>query len=190
MALPKSTETERTLALRKIVQETDPQDIFDKWPRPTEDDLALFGRIIHIYSAIDFVLRYTLDIMDRGGLLESPWKGKTAKLSMYKAMQALRSSPLWQDNHREAFDSLDEHRRARNLVAHFVARRFPTEDAFIFLTMSAADFEQVYGVLPEADTMLYGVTDAAQLRGIIPVIQGLNKWCARLPGDLSKGLKG
>ncbi|WP_158670676.1 hypothetical protein [Bradyrhizobium guangdongense] len=74
----------------------------------------------------------------------------------------------------------------RNLVAHFVARRFVSEDAYIFVTMSAADFEQVYGVLPDADNMLFGVTDAARMRGIIPELRGLSSWCSKLPGDLSR----
>ncbi|MFC7700911.1 hypothetical protein ACFQX9_30045 [Bradyrhizobium sp. GCM10028915] len=156
------------------------------WSKPSDEDYALFGRIIHIYSAIDFVLRYALDIMDRGGMLEAPWAGKTAKLSTYKAMKALRSPPFWEDSDKGAFDAVDHHRRTRNLVAHFLARRFPTEDAFIFMTMSAADFEQVYGMLPEADSMLYGVTDAGALRDSIPFLLELNRWCANLPAALAK----
>jgi hypothetical protein len=44
---------------------------------------ALFGRIIHLYSSIDFALRYTAEVMDRSGMLPAPWMGKTAKLNMY-----------------------------------------------------------------------------------------------------------
>ncbi|MDA9453723.1 MULTISPECIES: hypothetical protein [unclassified Bradyrhizobium] len=184
MALPQSKETERTVFLRDIVHATASQDVMG-WPKPTEEDLALFGRIIQFYCGIDFALRYTLDVMDRGGMLASPWAGKTAKLNMYKTAQALRSSPIWNEGHRFAFDAIEEHRRVRNLVAHFVARRFVSEDAYIFVTMSAADFEQVYGVQPDADNMLFGVTDAAQMRGIIPELQALASWCSKLPGDLS-----
>jgi len=57
------------------------------------------------------------------------------------------------------------------------------------MTMSASDFEQVYGVLPGSDIMLFGVTDAAQMRGIIPVLQGLVSWCSKLPSNLSQPLK-
>lgn len=185
MALPLSKETERTVFLRDIVHST-PADEMMSWPKPTDEDLVLFSRIIQLYCGIDFALRYTLDIMDRSKMLKAPWEGKTAKLSMYKTVQALRSSPIWDDGHRSAFDAIEEHRRVRNLVAHFVARRFVSEDAFIFVTMSAADFEQVYGVLPDADSMLFGVTDAAQMRGIIPELQGLVSWCSKLPSDLSR----
>jgi hypothetical protein len=64
MALPDSTETSRTLALRKIVEETGPEQMLG-WAKPTDEDYALFGKIIHIYSAFDFILRYMAETMDR-----------------------------------------------------------------------------------------------------------------------------
>jgi hypothetical protein len=187
VALPLSTETERTLHLRGLADAAGGEDVMS-WPKPTDDDLLLFARIIGFYSAIDFALRYVVDIMDRNGMLLPPWAGKTAKLNMYKVTKAIRSSQVWNEGHAFGFEEIELHRRARNLVAHFVIRRFPTEDAFIFMTMSASDFEQVYGVLPRPDSMLFGVTDAAQMRGIIPVLQGLASWCSKLPGNLSQPL--
>jgi hypothetical protein len=187
MALPTSIETERTIYLKSIVEAAAGQDVM-AWPRPNDDDLVLFARIIAFYSGIDFNLRYVAEILDNDGMLSARWKGKTAKLNMYKLSQAIRSSNIWNESHSIAFDQIELHRRARNLVAHFVIRRFPTEDAFIFMTMSSSDFEQVYGVLPERDSMLYGVTDAEQMRGIIPVLQGLISWCSKLPGNLSQPL--
>jgi hypothetical protein len=187
VALPLSTETERTLHLRGLVDAAGGEDIMS-WPKPTDDDLLLFARIIGFYSAIDFALRYVVDIMDSNGMLLPPWKGKTAKLNMYKVTRAIRSSKIWNEGHIIGFEEIEIHRRARNLVAHFVIRRFPTEDAFIFMTMSASDFEQVYGVLPGRDSMLFGATDAAQMRGIIPVLQGLVSWCSKLPSNLSQPL--
>jgi hypothetical protein len=182
MALPIASETERTVHLRNIVQATEnPID----WPRLTDDDLLLFARIIHMYNSIDFILRMTVEIMDDAGMLAPEWKGRTAKLNMFKLSQAIRSARFWNEGHLSAFASIEDYRRARNLIAHFVARRFPTENAYIFMTKSAADFEQVYGVSAPAGTMLYGVTDADQLAGIIPVLKGLSSWLAKLPKDLS-----
>jgi hypothetical protein len=158
------------------------------WPKPNDDDYVLFARIIAFYNGIDFTLRYVVEIMDHNGMLLPPWKDKTAKLNMYKVTKAIRSSKIWNEGHNVAFDQIELHRRARNLIAHFIVRRFPTEDAFIFMTMSASDFEQVYGVLPERDSMLFGVVDADQMRGIIPVLQGLISWCSKLPGNLSQPL--
>jgi hypothetical protein len=182
MALPIASETERTVQLRNIVEAT--ENTID-WPRVTDDDLLLFARIIHMYSSIDFILRMTVEIMDDAGILAPEWKGKTAKLNMYKLNQAIRSAQFWNEGHLTAFALIEEHRRARNLVAHFIARRFPGENAYIFMTKSAADFEQVYGTPPPAGAMLYGVADADQLAGIIPVLKGLLSWLSKLPRDLS-----
>lgn len=188
MALPASTETARTTYLKSIVESAAGQDVM-AWPRPNDDDLVLFARIIGFYCGIDFSLRYVVEIMDNSGMLSAPWKGKTAKLNMFKVTKAISSSSIWNENHNVAFEQIELHRRARNLIAHFVVRRFPTEDAYIFMTMSSSDFEQVYGVLPQRDSMLYGVVDAAELRGIVPVLQGLISWCSKLPGNLSAPLR-
>jgi|SRR6185295_18186902 len=187
MALPKSFETERTVFLRDIVNTTGSEHLFG-WPRPTDEDYALFGRIIAIYSILDFALRYTAEVMDGKGMLLDPWKGKTAKLNMYKTTKAIRSWKAWEEEQIAAFDDIEYYRPVRNLLAHFVIRRFPTEDAFLFMTKSAADFEQVYNTRPPADNMLYGVVDAEQMRGSIPVLKDLVSWCSKLPGDLNNPL--
>jgi hypothetical protein len=75
----------------------------------------------------------------------------------------------------------------RNLVAHFIVRRFPEDDAYVFMTKSAIDYRRVYGQLPVGiDAMLYGVLDAEQLRGLVPVLDGLLKWAAQVLRDLSR----
>jgi hypothetical protein len=89
MALPISSETERTLHLRDIVEATENTI---GWPQLTDDDFLLFARIIHVYSSFDFLLRATVEIMDDAGMLPPERKGKTAKLSMYKLNQAIRSA--------------------------------------------------------------------------------------------------
>ncbi|WP_029079824.1 hypothetical protein [Bradyrhizobium sp. th.b2] len=182
MALPTSSETERTVYLRNIVATA--ENVID-WPRLTDDDLLLFARIIHMYSSIDFLLRMTVEIMDEAGMLAPEWKGKTPKLNMYKLNRAIQSAEIWNDGQLFAFASIEEHRRVRNLVAHFIARRFPSENAYLFMTKSAADFEQVYGTSAPTGTMLYGVTDADQLAGIVPILKGLLSWLSKLPKDLS-----
>jgi hypothetical protein len=186
MALPDSTETPHTLALRKIVEETGTEQMLG-WPKPTDEDYALFGKITHIYSAFDFILRYMAETMDKQGMFKEPWAGKTQKLTMTQLAEAIQSFPIWSESNKLALEQIDSHRRVRNLVAHFVARRFPDEDAYIFMTKSAIDYRRVYGELPEGiDAMLYGVFDAQQLRGIVPLLEGLLKWAAQVLRDLSK----
>lgn len=188
MALPDSSETPRTLALRKKVEETGAERMLG-WPKPTDEDFALFGKVTHIYSAFDFVLRYMAETMDKQGMFGAQWGGKTQKLTMAQVAEAIQSSPIWSGANRGALEEIERHRRIRNLVAHFVVRRFPDDDAYVFMTKSAIDYRRVYGELPEGiDAMLYGVLDAEQLRGVVPVLEGLLKWSAQVLKDLSQPL--
>lgn len=186
MALPDSTETPRTLALRRIIEETGPEQMLG-WDKPTADDYALFGKITHIYSAFDFILRYIAETMDKQGMFKEPWAGKTQKLTMAQVAEAIQSSPIWIGSNKLALEEIEKYRRMRNLVAHFVVRRFPEDDAYVFMTKSAIDFRRVYGELPDGiDTMLFGVLNAEQLRGLVPVLDGLLKWAAQALADLSR----
>jgi hypothetical protein len=81
MAIPRPNETARLIHLRRVVEDTDTEQML-AWPRPTDDDFAVFGRIIHTYSAIDFLLRFTAEITDAQGLLSKPWNGAIATQSI------------------------------------------------------------------------------------------------------------
>jgi hypothetical protein len=187
MALPLSTETRRTLYLRGIVEATDSAD-HAKWPKLTDDDLRLFGYIIHAFSKIDFSLNYVVQIMDDSGMLGEKWAGKIRRLSVGDVMKAIRSSGIWHESHLVAFQRIEENRKLRNMLAHFVILRFPNDDAYMFTTKSAYDYKRVAGEFPELNHMLYSVADAAQMRELVPVIEGLVKWVAQVPSQLSNPL--
>lgn len=178
------------MALRKIVEETGAEHIL-VWPTLKDEDYTLFAKIIHIYSSFDFILRYVAEIMDKQGMFKAPWAGKTQKLTIAQVAEAIQSSAIWIGSNKFALEEIESYRRVRNLLAHFVARRFPGDNAYIFMTKSAIDYRRVYGKLPEGvDTMLYGVLDAQQLRDIVPVLEGLLKWAAQLPQTLSHPIDG
>lgn len=185
MALPKHSETERGLALQKLVEACEEGEYFH-WPDPTDEDLATFGKVMWLFTGIDFVLRMTAEVMDDNGMLEPPFKGKVRSLSIKRTTDAILSSQVWNKPNRFAFERIDERRTLRNLIGHFTAKRFIEEDAFIFMTKSAADYEQVYGVKPAPNQMLYGIIEALQVRGAIPEIEGLLRWVEKLPRDLSR----
>ena len=71
------------------------------------------------------------------------------------------------------------------VASHFVIRRFPYEDAFLFMTKSAADFQQVFGDVPATDKMLFGVIDAEQIKGAIPELKNLNQWLAEVASEVA-----
>lgn len=185
MAIPRPNESPRALHLRGIVEQTDAEQLV-AWPLPTKSDFALFGQIIHIYSAVDFMLRFTAEMMDEQGLLSKSWKGKIAAENISVVSREVQSNKMWHESHRVAFERIELHRRIRNMLAHFLIRRFQEEDAFVFMTKSAADFRQVFGDLPAMEDMLYGVTDADQIRILVPELRALSKWLGTLPHSLSR----
>ncbi|EKS36054.1 hypothetical protein [Afipia clevelandensis] len=184
MTLPRHSENEYLLGLRSIVDACEHGEYF-YWPDPTDEDYAIFGKIMWLYTGLDFVLRMTAEAMDDGNMLESPFKGKVRSLSIKRTTDAILSSQIWTANHRFAFERINDRRRLRNLIGHFITKRFVEEDAFIFMTKSASDFKQVFDVEPEPDQMLYGVIETEQVRKAIPEIERLLRWAEKLPRDLS-----
>jgi hypothetical protein len=184
MALPRHSETERGLVFRRIVEDCHQGEYFH-WPNPTPDDLRLFGEVMWLFTGLDFVLRMTAEVMDDNGMLEAPYKGKVRTSSIKRTTDAITSSSIWSGPNSFAFERINEHRRLRNLIAHFIAKRFVEEDAFIFMTKSASDYEQVYGKRPEPNQMLYGVIEAEQVQQAVPELKGLLEWAEKLPRQLS-----
>ena len=180
MALPKSFETKKNLALRKIVEATNEGAILG-WPKPTPDDFRTFGEMMWLYSSIDFVLIATATVMDINGMLGPPYKGKIQNYGMQKINEGLLSSKIWSGRNRGALERIQEIRGLRNLIAHFVVKRFPNDDAFLFITNSAYDFEQVYGVKPAPGHVLYGILESQVVAGVLPEIGHLLQWAKDLP---------
>jgi hypothetical protein len=57
------------------------------------------------------------------------------------------------------------------------------------MTKSASDFEQVFGLRPQTEDMLYGVMDATQLRDVVPEVERLAKWVSTLPETFANPLQ-
>jgi hypothetical protein len=178
MALPKSIATERGKYLQDILVGAEAEMLID-WPMPTKDDLALIGSVIVLYSYIDFNLRRFIEVLERAGVLPGCWKGKTAKMSIVDVLTILEAMPDWSPNNQLAFKRIKEFRGTRNLMAHFAVRRFPNEDAFVFVTKSASDFKRVLGHDPEPGMVMTGVADVPQIREVIKVIDGLLTWLSQ-----------
>ena len=134
MALPPNIETPRGLELQakyKAAEAADPA--FKDWPMPTKDDFALIGGIVVLFTYVEFDLRrlaetFTVPVcyLDRGRV--EPW---TSTLEMSKGLFKRPQCGRGQLDV-EALKTLATHRRLRNLVAHFVVRRFPTIKPFFF----------------------------------------------------------
>jgi hypothetical protein len=178
MALPESRETPRLRYLLDIVNAT-PGDALIDWPMPSKDDLALIGSVIVLYSYIDFNLRRFIEVLERAKALPKRWLGKTARMPIGDIETIIQAIPDWAPNNVFAFTRIKEFRKVRNLMAHFAVRRFPNEDAFVFITKSAPDFKRVIGHEPEPGMAMTGVVDVGQVRDVIKVIDGLLSWLSQ-----------
>jgi hypothetical protein len=137
-----------------------------------------------LYSYIDFNLRRFIEVLERAKVLPKRWLGKTASMPIGDIETIIQAMPDWAPNNVFAFARIKEFRKVRNLMAHFAVRRFPNEDAFVFVTKSAPDFKRVIGREPEPAMAMTGVADICQVRDVIKVIDGLLRWLSQATGEV------
>jgi hypothetical protein len=177
MALPPSRETPRGQYLMDILKGA-AEDVTQHWPNPTKEDLALIGSIVVMYNYMDFNLRRFVEILDHENLLPEVWKGKTGRMPIADLENILEAMPEMAASNQIAIQRIREGRKLRNLLAHFAVRRFPKEDAFVFVTKYAPDFKRVLGYEPEPGIVMTSVADGQQLRDLSKMLDGLMQWLA------------
>jgi hypothetical protein len=187
MALPKSTATPRTRYLQDIVTAASANDLAG-WPMLNEKDYVLVGAFIVLFSYIDFNLRRVIEVFDKTGRLSAPWKGKIGNLNAVEVAAAIQSLDCWDDAGRKALQDVEELRKFRNLVAHFAVRRFPVDEAFVFLAKSARDFKRQFGTDPEPGASLSAVVDRDQMRGALKHVEHVQNWLATSTAKLEAHL--
>lgn len=174
--LPNNSETPNSRRLQDIVKAAAEENVFG-WPGLTEEEYARVGRIIVYFSHIDFNIRRIVDDFDDAGLLQPPWKGRSKKLRMFEAEEALKTI-LTDAPNKTAMERMSVLRGLRNLLAHFGIRRIPDEDAFLFFGKSAADYKQVFGGDADPSLMLTAVLEAPTLTNALKEVHGLQDWIA------------
>ncbi len=181
--LPPSVDTPRGRYLQNILNNTRQSEWAD-WPMLTRDDYVLVGNIVVLYSYMDLNLRRIAEVTDHAGILPPPWSGKVEKLNITDTETALLTLD-WSEENRGALNKISMFRGLRNMLAHFVIRRFPTEDAFVCLASSARDFERQLGVKPERGVLLTAVLDVQHIKEAIKHIEHVQLWLAKAAADAS-----
>jgi hypothetical protein len=185
MALPKNSETPRGLELEKILKAAEPS--MRSWPQPTKDDIVLIGGIVVLYSYVDFNLRRLIDVFEYANLLPDKWKCRGAKLNAGDVAKAIQETPVWAGpNDVKALKELEDLRSLRNLVAHFAVRRFPNDDAFLFITKSARDYKRVFGSEPELGVSMTAIVECEQVKGALRRIEHIHNWLALVVPEFEK----
>jgi hypothetical protein len=90
----------------------------------------------------------------------------------------------WSEQNREGLKKIEAFRGIRNMLAHFVPRRFPNDDALACLAISAKDFERQLGRKPESGAILTAVLDIEQLKGAIRHIENVQLWLAKVTSEV------
>jgi hypothetical protein len=182
MALPPSVETERNRYLLGLVKSA-PEPIIN-WPAPNKDDVLLIGKIILLYSYIDFNLRRMIEVLDHAKALPTAWLGKTAKMHLSDIETVLETAPDISPDNALALRRIKEFRKLRNLLAHFAIKRFPTEDALVFVTKDASDYKKVLGAEPDPGVVMAAVAELRQVRDVCRMIEGIQHWLSSATNDI------
>jgi hypothetical protein len=185
VALPDNVETPRGLHLQAILSKVTAEEL-SSFPMLKKEDYIAVGGIVVLFSYIDFNLRRLVEIYDSAGLLQPPWKGKAKKLNMAEVAKATATMLPWPEQNLQAFERIEHFRGLRNLVAHFAIRRFPNEDAFVFMGQSAKDYKKYFGGEAPPGVSITAALDGSVLPGVIPELEGLQNWLARATSDIEK----
>jgi hypothetical protein len=190
MALPKSVETPRGLELQAKLKAAIAADrSLKEWPMPTRDDYVVIGGIIVLFSYVEFNLRRLAEVFDHADLLPLPWKGRAVDLNIGEVERAVQAARVWAGPADvEALKTLVEDRRLRNLVAHFVVRRFPSDEAFLFIAKNAKDYEREFGAKPAPGVALTAVVEREQVVNALGRIERLQNWLAQVAVGFEKRL--
>jgi hypothetical protein len=62
--------------------------------------------------------------------------------------------------------------------------RFPTEDALVFVTQSAADYKRVLGAALDPGVVMTAVADIGQIRDVCRMIEEIQNWLSAATNDL------
>ena len=79
---------------------------------------------------------------------------------------------------------IKEFRKLRNLLAHFAIKRFPTEDALVFVTKDASDYKKVLGAEPDPGLVMAAVAELSQVRDVCRMIEGIQHWLSSATNDI------
>lgn len=186
MALPTSVETQQTKYLMEIVRNSSEPII--NWPVPTKDDVILIGKTVMLYSYIDFNLRRMIECLDHAKKLPRERLGKTARMHIGDIETMLESAPDISPNNAFAFRQIKEFRKMRNLMAHFAVKRFPTENALVFLTKSASDYKNVLDAKPNPGVVMAGAASVEHMQDICKLIEGVQHWLSGATNDIENAL--
>jgi len=152
------------------------------WPQPNKSDIVIIGGIVVLFSYVDFNLRRLVEAFHYANLLPEEWREKASKLDSAQLAKAIWETPVWAgpEDDVAALKELEELRLLRNLVAHFMVRRFPNDDAYLFVTKSARDYKRAFGAEPALGVAMTAIVECQQVKGALHRIEYIHNWLAQV----------
>jgi hypothetical protein len=187
MALPRNVQTPRNIELQAKVDAAGKSLAI--WPMLTKDDYVLVGGIIVMYSYVEFNLRRLAEVFDHAGLLPAKWKDRAMDLDIGQVEEAVQATPVWAGpDDVEVLKALAALRPSRNLLAHFTIRRFPDDDAFLFVTKNAKDYERVLGKKPANFMSMTAIVERDALLTVLKQTEHILGWVAKVAAEFENRL--
>lgn len=183
LALPPNKESARTRRLQDILDRVETHVAFAEWPKLEEADIQLIGRLVYLFNFIEMNLRRMVEAYQEYGLLEL--KGRAQELHIGDVEKTVQEMIAWPENELLGLKQLAYFRTVRNLVAHFAAKRFPNDDAFLFIAKSEKDFRRQFpGVASNSNMMLTVIVPASEVRRALEDVELLQRWLSVATGQL------
>jgi hypothetical protein len=150
----------------------------EEWPKLRKGDYVAIGRLIMFYNFIELNLRRMVEAWEEAGLLSVPISGKARDLRIGSVETTVQAMAPWPKKELDALKRLAEIRMLRNLVAHFAVRRFPDDDAFLFIAKSEQDFRRQFGGASTPNQWLTAILDGNILSAAVKEVEHLQTWLA------------
>jgi hypothetical protein len=182
MALPKSIETPRLVDLRAIVAAI-PETTLQEWPLVIRSDYTLFGKYITMFGYIDLNLRRIVEAAAYAGIIKEN-KVPAADLKIDKVETAIQTLPGWPVENKRGIALIKEARTVRNLLGHFGVKRFPNDDAYLFLTKSAEDFREAIGEEPTPHQLMFAIAEVKSVREGLKRVENVENWLSHVAAEL------
>jgi hypothetical protein len=176
--LPPGSDTPRLRYLQSVLDAVDAGFAVSEWPKLTTEDYLAIGRLVMLYNFIELNLRRIVEAWEEAGLLTVPIKGRARDLHIGELEATAQAMLPWPEEQLSAFKLLAEIRLLRNLVAHFAARRFPSDDGFLFIAKSERDYRRQFGGESAPDEWLTVVMDGQTLKEALEEVEGAQLWLA------------
>jgi hypothetical protein len=180
LALPPNNASTRNVYLQQQLDRVEAHVALSEWPKLTKDDQFRIGRLVMIYNFVEFNLRRMLEAWEEAGLLTGAIKGRGKDLRIGAVEKTVQEMMPWPEAELKGLKRLAEIRNLRNLVAHFAVKRFPDDDAFLFIAKSEADFKKQFpGMVSDSNVLMTAILDGPVLPGCLDELENLQIWLAK-----------